>query len=58
VDEVSVPKKADLKAEVLRTILRESLNRYRNELLEDEERQVLRDRILRLRRLLGLAGSL
>jgi len=31
--------------EVRRTILRESLTRYRNELLGDEERQLLQDRI-------------
>jgi hypothetical protein len=40
--------------EVKRTILRESLDRYRNELLGDEERQHLQDRIGRLRRDLGL----
>ena len=39
--------------EVRRTILRESLTRYRNELLDDEERQLLLDRIKRLRRTLG-----
>ena len=31
--------------EVRRRILRESLNRYRNELMDDEERQLLLDRI-------------
>jgi hypothetical protein len=35
--------------EVRRTILREAEERYRNELLDDEERQLLRDRIRRLR---------
>ena len=40
--------------EVRRTVLRESLNRYRNELLDDEERMLLLDRIKRLRRQLGL----
>ena len=43
--------------EVKRTILRESLTRYRNELLDDEERQLLRDRILRLRRQLKLLSN-
>jgi hypothetical protein len=36
--------------EVRRTILREAEHRYRNELLDDEERQVLRDRVLKIRR--------
>jgi len=40
--------------EMRRTILRESLIRYRNELLGDEERQLLLDRIRRLRRALGI----
>jgi hypothetical protein len=40
--------------EVLRMILREALDRYRNELLADEERMLLLDRIKRLRRQLGL----
>ena len=40
--------------EAKRTILRESLDRYRNELLGDEERQLLQDRIGRLRRTLKL----
>jgi hypothetical protein len=39
-----------LRHEVRRTVLRESLERYRNELLGDEERQLLLDRIKRLRR--------
>jgi len=43
--------------EVRRTILRESLNRYRNELLDDEERLELQDRIGRLRRQLKLANA-
>jgi hypothetical protein len=49
----SLPKIA-LTDEVKRTILRESLTRYCNELMDDEERQLLRDRILRLRRQLKL----
>jgi hypothetical protein len=36
--------------EARRTILRESLARYRNELMDDEERMLLLDRIKRLRR--------
>jgi hypothetical protein len=36
--------------EVKRTILREAEARYRHELMDDEGRQVLRDRIKRLRR--------
>jgi hypothetical protein len=41
--------------EVKRTILRDSLTRYRNELMDDEERMLLLDRIRRLRRQLRLA---
>jgi len=44
-----------LKAERLRTILREATERYNRELMDDEERQLLLDRIRRLRRQLGLA---
>ena len=40
--------------ETLRTVLREALNRYRNELLPDEERMQLQDRIKRLQRRLQL----
>jgi len=40
--------------EVRRNILRESLTRYRHELMDDEERQLLLDRIRRLRRALGI----
>ena len=47
--------KTALTDEVKRTILRESLDRYRNELLGDEERMLLLDRIKRLRRQLRLA---
>jgi hypothetical protein len=53
VDEVRIPPNA-LPDEVLRTILREALDRYRNELLDDEERQLLLDRIRRLRWSLGI----
>ncbi len=40
--------------EVRRTILREAEDRYRNELMNDEERMLLLDRIRRLRRRLGV----
>jgi hypothetical protein len=40
----------ETKREIKRTILREAEHRYRNELLDDEERQLLLDRIKRLRR--------
>jgi len=41
--------------EVRRSILREAEDRYRNELMDDEERMFLWDHILRLRRQLKLA---
>ena len=41
--------------EVKRTILRESLTRYRNELMDTNERELLWNRIVRLRRQLKLA---
>jgi len=41
--------------EVKRTILRESLNRYRKELMDTNERELLWNRIVRLRRQLKLA---
>ena len=41
--------------EVMRTVLHETLTRYRNELMDDEERQLLLDRIKRLQRQLRLA---
>ena len=40
--------------EVRRTTLREAESRYRNELLEDEERMLLLDRIRRLRKTGGV----
>ncbi len=40
--------------EARRTILREAVERFNHELMPDEERQVLRDRVLKLRRDLGL----
>jgi hypothetical protein len=42
--------------EVKRTILHGALARYQHELLPDEERQLLRDGVLRLKRELGLRG--
>jgi hypothetical protein len=36
--------------EVRRTVLREAVERFNHELLDDEERQLLLDRIKRLRR--------
>jgi hypothetical protein len=41
--------------EVLRTVLREAVERFNKELMDDGERQLLLDRIRRLRRTLGLA---
>jgi hypothetical protein len=43
-----------LSDEAKRTILRESLACYRNELMDDEERMLLLDRIRRIRRQLRL----
>jgi hypothetical protein len=44
-----------MRDEVLRTILRESEARFNHELLDDEERQLLWDRIKRISRQLRLA---
>jgi hypothetical protein len=44
----------DRRDEMRRTILREAESRYRHELLDADERLVLRDRVLKLRRELGL----
>jgi hypothetical protein len=43
-----------LKDEIRREVLREAEERYRHELLDADERLVLRDRVLKLRRELGL----
>jgi hypothetical protein len=43
--------------EVRRTFLREAEDRYRNELMSDEERMLLLDRIIRLRRTLGVLAK-
>ena len=40
--------------EVKRTVLREAIERFNNELLPDEERMLLLDRIKRLRKALAL----
>jgi len=42
---------------VQRTILREAETRYRHELRDWEERELLWNRILKLRRQLGLVGA-
>ena len=51
--DIKIPRRA-IRDEVRRTILREATQRYLHELLDDEESQVLRDRVLKLRRELGL----
>lgn len=43
-----------LSNETKRTVLREAVTRYRNEMLDHDERMELLDRIKRLRRELGL----
>jgi len=43
-----------LSDEARRTVLREAEDRYRNELMGDEERMLLLDRIRRLRRAVGI----
>ena len=43
----------ETKREVSRTILREAVNRFNHELMDDEERQLLLDRIKRLRKALA-----
>jgi len=42
------------RASVMRKVLKEAEDLFRNELLDDEERMLLRDRILRLRRKLAV----
>ena len=49
--------KTALTDEVRRTTLREAESRYLNELLDDEERMLLLDRIKRLRRELKLVTT-
>jgi hypothetical protein len=46
--ETRIPRK-HYRDEVRRTILREAVERFNHELLDDEERQLLLDRIKRLR---------
>ena len=43
--------------ELLRTVLREATHRFNHELLDDEERQLLLDRIRRIRRQLSYGSS-
>jgi hypothetical protein len=50
--ETTIPDR-HLNDEAKRTILREAVERYRHELLDDEERLILLDRIKRLRRSLA-----
>jgi hypothetical protein len=45
---------AAIRDERLRAVLRESVERYNNELTDPEERLLLEDRIRRIRRRLGL----
>ncbi len=49
------PSREAIDQEVLRMVLRESLQRYRNELMEPDEREEVCSRICRLRERLGLA---
>jgi hypothetical protein len=44
----------ETKREISRTILREATRRYRHELMDDEKRMLLWDRVLKLRRELEL----
>jgi hypothetical protein len=44
--------------EVKHTVLREAVIRYQNELMGDEERSLLEDRIKWLRQQLGLVGTM
>jgi hypothetical protein len=52
---VPAPAREAISEEVRRTVLRESLHRYRRELMDADERELLWDRIVRLRRQLKLA---
>jgi hypothetical protein len=56
VDKTRIQRNA-LTDEVWRTTLREAESRYLNELLNDEERMLLLDRIKRLRRQLKLVTT-
>ena len=49
-EEVLLITTKDTANEQLRTILREAIERFNNELMDDEERMLLLDRIRRLRR--------
>jgi len=50
------PTRKAIDEEALRTILRESLKRYRNEFLDHDERELIWDRVVKLRRRLGIDG--
>jgi len=52
---VPAPTREAVDNEVRRTVLRESLTRYRNELMDIDERELLWARIVRLRKQLKLA---
>jgi len=51
---ITTESSAAVAQERLRTILREALDRLNNELMDDEEQQLLLDRIKRLRRKLEI----
>ena len=53
--ETRIPRK-HYRDEVRRTVLREAETRYRHELMDDEERQLLLDQIKRIRRQLRLVS--
>jgi hypothetical protein len=55
VSKTRIPRRA-VRDEIKRAVLHEALARYQHELLPDEERMLLRDRVLRLKRELGLRG--
>jgi len=48
---------AEARNETLRIILRESLRRYRNELMDTDEREILWDRISKIHTRLGLKNA-
>ena len=52
---VQAPTQGAIDQEVLRTILRESLRRYRNELMDMDEREEVWSRIVRIRKQLKLS---
>jgi len=54
-EEVLLSKTTLDRARIMRKVLKEAEDRYRNELVDQEERALLWDRILKVRRRLGLA---